>query len=116
MVDLVAFMGSPMPIVLRLTGVLPDNGSPLIFWVVFLTTIFDTALIISFEILNRSMIADLVEQSELSTGRRFEGLFASAFSFTQKLVKGAGLTLAGVYKGADAAHLTHEVLRRLGAI
>lgn len=122
-IGLIAFMGSPMPIVLRLAGVLPDDGSPLIFWVVFLTTIFDTALIISFEILNGSMMADLVEQSEVRTGRRSEGVFASAISFTQKLVNGVGLllagavlTLAGIKTGADSSHVTPEALWRLGAI
>ena len=122
-IGLIAFLGSPMPIVLRLTGILPDNGSPLIFWVVFLTTLFDTALIITFEILSASMMADLVEQSEVKTGRRSEGVFASAITFTQKLVNGIGLmlasfviTLAGVKTGADASHVSHAALWRLGSI
>jgi Na+/melibiose symporter-like transporter len=122
-VGLVAFLGSPMPIVLRLTGILPDNGSPLIFWFVFFTNMLDVALIITFEVLSSSMIADLVEQSEIKTGRRSEGVFASAITFTQKMVNGLGLlmagfvlTLAGIKTGADASHVTPQALWRLGAI
>ena len=123
LIGLVAFLGSPMPIVLRLAGLLPDNGSPVIFWVVFLTTLFDTALIIGFEVLNYSMMADLVEHSELKTGRRSEGVFASAITFTQKATNGFGLilasfvlTLAGLKAGADASHVSAAALWRLGAI
>ncbi|HEX3701025.1 MAG TPA: MFS transporter [Phenylobacterium sp.] len=123
LIGLIAFLGSPMPIVLRLTGILPDNGSPLIFWFIFFTNMFDVALIICFQILSYSMIADLVEQSELKTGRRSEGVFASATTFTEKLVNGVGLimagfilTLAGIKTGADASHVTPAALWRLGAI
>ena len=31
-IGLIAFIGSPMPIFLRLLGVLPENGTPFIFW------------------------------------------------------------------------------------
>jgi glycoside/pentoside/hexuronide:cation symporter, GPH family len=122
-VGLVAFLGSPMPIVLRLAGILPDNGSPLIFWFVFFTNMFDVALIITFQILSYSMIADLVEQSEIKTGRRSEGVFASAQTFTEKVVNGLGLmmagfllNLAGIKTGADASHVSPAAVWRLGAI
>ena len=122
-IGLIAFLGSPLPIFLRLIGVLPDNGSPVIFWVVFLNTVFDTGLIIAFEVLNYSMMADLVEQSELKTRRRSEGVFASAITFTQKATNGIGLimasfvlTLAGLKAGADASHVSAQALWRLGAI
>ena len=123
LIGLVAFLGSPMPIVLRLTGILPDNHSPLIFWFVFFTNMFDVALIICYQILSYSMIADLVEQSEIKTGRRSEGVFASAITFTEKVVNGIGLimagfllTLAGIKTGADASHVTPAAVWRLGAI
>ena len=122
-VGLVAFLGSPMPITLRLLHVLPDNGSPLIFWYVFFNTMFDTALIITFQILSYSMMADLAEQSQLKTGRRSEGVFASAITFSEKVVNGVGLmmagfilALAGVKTGADANHVSHAALWRLGSI
>ncbi len=122
-IGLIAFLGSPMPIVLRLTGILPDNHSPLIFWFVFLTNMFDVALIICYQILSYSMFADLVEQSEVKTGRRSEGVFAAAITFTEKVVNGVGLmiagfvlTLAGIKTGADASHVTHASLWRLGEI
>jgi glycoside/pentoside/hexuronide:cation symporter, GPH family len=121
-IGLIAFLGSPMPIFLRLTGILPDNGSPLIFWYVFFNNMFDVALIITFQILSYSMIADLVEQSEIKTGRRSEGVFASATTFTEKIVNGAGLiiagfllTLAGIKTGADASHVAPAAVWRLGA-
>ncbi len=118
----VAFIGSPLPLVLRLTGVLPPNDSPFIFWFVLVSTMIDVGLIISFQILGASMMADLVEQAQLKTGRRAEGVFFSATSFTQKLVSGVGITAAGFVlaaaafpKGADPAHVPPEALWRLGA-
>ncbi|MFI4950943.1 MAG: MFS transporter, partial [Caulobacterales bacterium] len=75
------------------------------------------------QILSYSMIADLVEQSEIKTGRRSEGVFASAITFTEKVVNGLGLimagfllTLAGIKTGADASHVTPAAVWRLGAI
>jgi GPH family glycoside/pentoside/hexuronide:cation symporter len=121
-IGLLAFLGSPLPIVLRLTGILPE-GSPWTFPVVLMNTLFDVSLIITYEILGYSMMADLVEQSELKTGRRSEGIFASAITFTQKLVNGVGLmlagfvlTLAGVKTGADASHVSVAAVTRLGEI
>ncbi|MEO0655517.1 MAG: MFS transporter, partial [Pseudomonadota bacterium] len=41
-----------------------------------------------------SMIADLVEQSELKTGRRSEGVFTAAETFVKKAVEGLGVLFA----------------------
>jgi Na+/melibiose symporter-like transporter len=121
-IGLIAFLGSPMPIVLRLIGVLPEGDSPLVFWFVFMTTMIDVGLIICFQILNSSMMADLVEQSALKTGRRSEGVFFSASTFIRKMVGGLGvivatmvLTLAQLPAGADPSEVSQEAIWRLGA-
>lgn len=118
----IAFTGSPLPVVLRLTGILPPNGTPFVFWFVLVAIMIDVGLIICFQILGSSMMADLVEQAELKTGRRAEGVFFSATTFTQKLVSGIGVMAAGFVlaaaafpKGADPAHVPPEALWRLGA-
>jgi GPH family glycoside/pentoside/hexuronide:cation symporter len=118
----VAFGGSPIPILLRLLGVLPPNGTPFIFWLVLVTTMVDVGLIIAFGILGSAMMADLVEQAELKTGRRAEGVFFSAASFIRKLVSGVGIIGAGQVlwlahfpKGADPSHVAPDALFRLGA-
>ena len=86
------------------------------------TTIIDVGLIISFQILGDSMMADLVEQAQLKTGRRAEGVFFSATSFTQTLVSGVGVTAAGFVlaaaafpTGADPSPAYTDALWRLGA-
>ncbi|HEY9216677.1 MAG TPA: MFS transporter [Phenylobacterium sp.] len=121
-IGVIAFLGSPMPIVLRLLGVLPDNGSDFIFWFVLLTGMFDVGLIICFQILSSSMLADLVEQAELKTGRRSEGVFFAASIFIRKMVNGLGimvatfvLTMAKFPTGADPSQVSDEALWRLGA-
>mgnify|MGYP003594925702 CR=1 FL=1 len=120
-IGLIAFLGSPMPIVLRLIGVIPQDD-PNAFWYVFFATMFDVGLIICFQILNGSMMADLVEQAELKTGRRSEGLFFAATAFIRKVVGGLGLTaatfvltMAGLRAGADPSHVSAETVWRLGA-
>lgn len=121
-IGLVAFLGSPMPLVLRLFGVLPDNGDPFVFWFVFFATMIDVGLIICFQILSGSMMADLVEQAELKTGRRSEGIFFAASAFIRKVVGGLGLTvatfvltMAGLAPGADPSQVSDDTLWRLGA-
>lgn len=93
-IGLIAFIGSPVPIVLRLMGLLPENGDPFVFWFVFITSIIDVGLIICFQILSSSMIADLVEDAELRTGRRSEGIFFAAVTFIRKIVTGLGVMMA----------------------
>jgi glycoside/pentoside/hexuronide:cation symporter, GPH family len=121
-IGFVAFLGSPAPTVLRLFGLLPPNGDPALFWIIFLTTMIDVGLIICFQILSSSMMADLVEQAELKTGRRSEGVFFSASTFIRKIVTGLGimtatlvLTLAKFPAGADPAHVPPDAIWRLGA-
>lgn len=120
-VGLIAFGGAPLPIVLRLLDLLPPNGTPFVFWFVTITNIIDIGLIITFQILFASMIADLVEESELKTGRRSEGVFTSAETFIRKSVQGFGvmaatlvLTLAQFPTGAEVGEVGPDALRRLG--
>ncbi len=120
---LLAFLGSPVPILLRLFHLLPQESSGLVFWFVFFTTMFDVGLIICYQILSAAMMADLVEQAEVKTGRRSEGLFFAASAFIGKIVNGLGvimagylITFAGLKTGADASRVSPETVGRLGAL
>jgi glycoside/pentoside/hexuronide:cation symporter, GPH family len=119
-IGLIAFLGSPVPMVLRLIGVLPDE--PWVFWFVLLATMIDVGLIICFQVLAVSMLADLVEQAEVRTGRRSEGLFFSAYAFIRMAVQGMGvivasfvLAAAGLPSGVNPAEAPPESIWRLGA-
>jgi GPH family glycoside/pentoside/hexuronide:cation symporter len=121
-IGLVAFLGAPLPIVLRLVGLLPGNEDPLIFWLVLVANTLDTGLIICFQILTSAMIADLVDQAELRTSRRSEGVFFAAVTFIRKTVLGLGLiaasfilTMAAFPVGARAEEVSSETIWRLGA-
>jgi Na+/melibiose symporter-like transporter len=121
-VGLVAFLGAPLPVFLRLIGVLPENGDPFVFWFVFGTGVIDVGLIICFQILFSSMTADLVEQAELKTGRRSEGVFFSSVTFVRKTVQGLGLlaasfvlALAEFPAGAAVDEVTDQSIWLLGA-
>ncbi len=120
-VGLVAFGGAPLPIVLRLLDLLPPNGTPFVFWFVTITNIVDIGLIICFQILFASMVADLVEESQVKTGRRSEGVFTAAETFIRKSVQGLGvaaatlvLALAEFPTGAEVDEVSPEAVRRLG--
>jgi GPH family glycoside/pentoside/hexuronide:cation symporter len=54
-----------------------------------------TAVII-IGIVMSSMIADVIDESELSTGKRQEGMFSSAIAFTSKATSGIGGFVAGI--------------------
>ena len=121
-IGLLAGIVLPLPIILRLFGLLPPNGDPAIFWIVFFVTMIDVGLIICFQALTASMLADLVEQAEVRTGRRNEGIFFAANTFIRKAVQGLGvmaasfvLTLAQFPKGANPSQVPESSLWQLGA-
>lgn len=121
-IGLIAFIGSPLPVVLKLVGLLPEDNAAFVFWFVFIAGVIDVGFIICFQILMASMMADLVEQAELKTGRRSEGTFIAAATFSRKMVSGLGvlaasavLALAGLKAGAEPADVAPDVLWNLGA-
>ena len=95
-IGILAFSIAPMPVILRLFGVMPANGTEVLFNLILGVTVIDVALIITFQILSSSMIADIVEDSELKTGRRSEGIFFAGITFMRKLARGSGLFLASI--------------------
>ena len=90
-----AFTMAPMPFILRLLGWFPDNGTDALFWTLVVFNAVEVTLIITSSARIAAMSADVVEDSELRTGRRSEGIFFAANSFAQKAVNGLGVVVAG---------------------
>jgi Na+/melibiose symporter-like transporter len=118
-----AFSIQPLPVLLRLLNVLPENGTPLLFPLVATINTLDLGLIIAMQIVSASMIADLVEQSELATGRRSEGVFFSTLTFVRKTNQGIGVFIAGIVlaavqfpEGASPAEVDTAIMWNLGAV
>jgi Na+/melibiose symporter-like transporter len=86
----------PLPIFLRLLGLMPPNGSPSLLPLIAAHAIVLVASAVSIGITTSSMIGDLVDESELSTGKRQEGMFVSAIAFTSKATSGIGSFIAGI--------------------
>lgn len=86
---------APAPYVLRVLGWFPENGTDTLFWVLMVFNTIEVTLMIMAASLIAAMIADVVEDSEVKTGRRSEGIFFAANSFAQKAVNGLGVVVAG---------------------
>jgi Na+/melibiose symporter-like transporter len=92
-----------IPLILRLLGLFPDNGDmigqtkiPEIVPWLFLDGVIRGVFGITASILITAMLADVVEDSEVKTGRRSEGLFFAFTSLVQKAVGGVGAIGAGL--------------------
>jgi Na+/melibiose symporter-like transporter len=109
------------PVALRLAGFMPANGSPVLYPAIFVTSSIGVGLGIVGSILFTSMIADVVEDSELKTGRRQEGVFFAAAAFINKAVSGMGIFTAGMIisaihfpQGVKPGAVSPEIIRNLG--
>ena len=118
-----AILFGPVPIVLRLLDVLPPNGSPSLLLALMMFQTIEVALIISASILTSAMVADVVEESELSTGRRSEGVFFAGLSLVGKAVAGIGVMLStvilsviGFPQDAQPGAVDPEVLKNLAIV
>ncbi|WP_425228456.1 MFS transporter [Sphingomonas sp.] len=85
-----------VPYWLRFAGLLPPASDPVLPFIAVWVSAAGTACNISGFILAASMMADVVEDSELRTGRRDEGVFFAGSFFMQKCTSGIGIFGAGV--------------------
>ncbi len=95
----VAIVLAPLPYVMRSLDMWPDNGTDLLLYSMMIFVLVEVSLIICVQILIASMMADVVEESELRTARRSEGIFFAARSFAQKCVSGLGIYFASIILG-----------------
>ena len=96
---MVALLGAillyPIPYISTLAGIWPESGgwNSLMIYSVFVMT--EVVGFIVGGVMLDSMMADVVEDSEVTTSRRSEGLFYAARSFAGKAVSALGIILAG---------------------
>ena len=84
-----------LPVFLRLVGWFPENHTQTLLYTLlairFLQGVGVVQALVSFS----SMIADIADEHELDTGRRQEGIFFGAVSFSNKAASGFGTMVAG---------------------
>jgi len=111
-------------VVLRLLGLFPENGSPLLLPLIMgFILIVGVAAALGF-ISAGSMMADVAQEYELHSGQSRQGIFFSATSFSGKLASGGGHLLAGLgislisfpVKATDPNALAPELIRNLALL
>ncbi len=91
-----ALISGPLPVILRLFDVLPENGSVFILYLIFLSTLISVFSSVVMIILAGSMIADVIDLNQKLSGKRQEGMFYAATSFSAKATTGVGGFIAGL--------------------
>jgi Na+/melibiose symporter-like transporter len=106
----------PIPYILVLAGAWPELGSWLSLYVYSIFVVVEVFCGIIGGVLLDSMMADVVEDSEVVTERRSEGLFFAARGFAGKAISAGGIVGAGIIVslvGLDAItsveQVTHDV-------
>ena len=100
---------------------MPSNESAALLPVLFVFMVIEVTLIVTASILVSSMVADTVEDSQITTGRRSEGVFFAARSFIGKAVHGVGVLTATLLlvaidfpQGAKPGEVDPDVIIDLG--
>jgi Na+/melibiose symporter-like transporter len=120
---LVSVLASTLPVLLRLLGLFPANGSPALVPALFGFVFAFYCGIAVFTISVLSALADVADEHELDTGRRQEGVFYAARTLFAKLTSALGHVLAGLAvdligfpAGAKPGDVGDGVLLQLGVI
>jgi Na+/melibiose symporter-like transporter len=111
---------APAPIILRECGLIVDNSSPALLPILLMFTLALGTMSVVSGALVTSMLADTVEENEIRTHQRTEGLYFAAAFFVQKCVSGLGIFMGGLVlgwvkfpEGARPGHVPAAVLRNL---
>ena len=113
----------PIPYILLLTGFWPDLGSWTSLYIYSGFIVMEVICGIIGGVLLDSMMADVVEDSELKTQRRSEGLFYAARGFAAKAVSAGGIigagsivSLVGLDGITSLGDVTHEIRMDLATL
>ena len=113
----------PIPYILLLTGYWPDLGSWTSLYIYSGFIVMEVICGIIGGVLLDSMMADVVEDSELKTQRRSEGLFYAARGFAAKAVSAGGIigagsivSLVGLDGITSLGDVTHEIRMDLATL
>ena len=120
---IVAVAYEPLPIFLRLLDLMPENGSPMLLPLLFAHALSVMTAIMTLHIVLSSMLADIVDEHELFTGKRQEGLIMSGIAFIAKATSGMGGFIAGIAldliafpRGADPLTIPSIKVFQLGLV
>lgn len=115
-----------IPIILRLMGWFPENGDALLLPLLMAIKFIQGACTVQSQIAFGSMVADVIDEYEYETGKRQEGIFFAASSFSAKATSGVGTVIAGFAldiidwpRGADirsASDVPPETIFNLGLV
>jgi Na+/melibiose symporter-like transporter len=107
----------------RLLGIAPANGTLAIFVLVMLWSVVNSMQIMIFQVMSASLMADIADEHDLSTGRRQEGIFFAAQGFAFKSVTGFGTVIMGYVlryvnlpSNAQPGTVSQDVLFKMGLI
>jgi Na+/melibiose symporter-like transporter len=81
--------------VLKIVGFYPPHESPLYAWLIYGFVVFAAFGAASSLMTSGSMMADIADEHEFNVGRRQEGIFFGALSFSGKAAVGLGSGIAG---------------------
>lgn len=115
-----------VPVVLRLLETFPENHSMTLVYTLIIVKFIQGVLLQQAFVSFGSMMADIADEHEHVTGRRSEGIFFGAISFSGKATSGFGNFIGGIGldiiswpRGADietAADVPPETLVNLGLL
>jgi GPH family glycoside/pentoside/hexuronide:cation symporter len=91
----IAMLVGILKVVLRFADVWPDNGDPMLLTMLIANSCVLVYSLTVAGIMFASMIADMVDEQELRTGMRQEGVFASVIGFSAKATTSIGLVIGG---------------------
>ncbi len=116
-------MVGPIPIMAHVYGLTPASGTTALLLVVCTFVVIHQAFFIAAINVGAAMLPEVVDEMELGTGLRQEGILNSAMMLTQKVTFGVGSFVAGLaidFVGFDgvtsAADVSPDMLMRLGWI
>jgi len=114
---------SAVPITLRLIHFFPENGSPWLIPILLVDRLVADAMGIIVLIMFGSMLTDVVEDNEIKTKRRSEGLLFAASAFVTKVISGGGHFVGGLLLAmvafptkADPATLDPQIMHNLAYV
>ena len=108
---------------LRFLDVLPENGTTALVVILAASAAIRSFATTVYGVVAASVFADILDYQELRTGKRQEGMFFAAHGFSQKVVSGFGIVVAGLVidfielpTGAVPGELPDDLILNMGVI